>query len=216
MRPKGDLMRRRSRLILAGLAATLLMGLATSTASANRLSVGNTKFRITWGTLFIVNDPNFHSRCPITLEGSFHSATIRKVARALIGSVTRGIVKNDSCPEGHFTVLQEKLPWHLTFEAFTGTLPTILGFEALLSRYSFQVEYGLSITCLYHDRGSLEENIEMQVLRVGGVITTVTPNEKQQGEFVSGSIGCPRESGITGVGQAFLLGNTTRIALTLI
>jgi hypothetical protein len=41
-------MRFRSRSILAGLGAALLMGLAVGSAPANRLSTSHTRFRITW------------------------------------------------------------------------------------------------------------------------------------------------------------------------
>jgi hypothetical protein len=66
------------------------------------------------------------SSCPITLEGSFHSATISKVANALIGHVSRASIGACST-EGRASILAETLPWHVRYRGFTGTLPTISG-----------------------------------------------------------------------------------------
>ncbi len=61
----------------------------------------------------------------MTIEGSFHSATVAKVVGALIGYVTRASIASGGCTGGRATVGQEALPWHLSYSGFTGTLPSI-------------------------------------------------------------------------------------------
>jgi hypothetical protein len=215
-------MRTRSKLILAALTASLLMGLAVSSASANRLSTSNTRFRVTWANLDLRDvGGNIHIICPVTLEGSFHSATLRKVTGALIGAITRGIVNGSEppCTGGTATILQESLPWHVTYEGFRGTLPAITSIELLLRRYAFRVETEVlfvRVACLYRDRGRVEENLR-GTLAVGanGQVTTLTPTGGQAG-LSSGGFGCPAFGTFSNAGQVFLLGNTTRISVTLI
>jgi hypothetical protein len=215
-------MRKRLTLVLAGLAAALLMGLAASSTPANRLSITNTKFRIQWAALeFFPLDVSQLVRCPVTIEGSFHSATIRKNTGVLIGAVTRGIVKSESCMEGPATILPEFLPWHVTYEGFVGTLPNITNVRFLIRRIAYQVrfsDFGLPILCLYREAGRVEENFEFLVTRQAGTgnLTTVLPSERRSAALFEGVGACPFKTAIAGVGQMFLLGNTTRITLTLI
>jgi hypothetical protein len=218
-------MRTRSKLILAGLTASLLMGLAVSSATAGRLSVSNTRFRVTWASLNLKNFENeAEIRCPVTLEGSFHSATIRKAAGALIGAVTRAITPGTEppCTGGRATILQESLPWHLTYEAFRGTLPRIERVILLLRRYEFRVEltvFGFRVGCLYLDQGRAEENLagELVVDRETGQVTELIPLSGRYAGFRIGSELCPRRGFFSGTGQVFLLGSsTTRITIRLI
>jgi hypothetical protein len=218
-------MRTRSKLILAGLTASLLMGLAVSSATAGRLSVSNTKFRVTWAALKF-DGLEFESPviCPVTFEGSFHSATIRKTRGALIGAVTRAIVNGAEppCEGGRATILQESLPWHVTYESFGGTLPRIREVTLLLRRYEFRVEIFIgfgNIACLYLDQNRPEENLagSLTVNETTGQITTLTPLLGRYAGWRSGSSLCPRRGSLEGEGQVFLLGSsTTRITVTLI
>jgi hypothetical protein len=210
---------RRTKLILAGITASLLMGFAVSSATAGRISTSNTKLRITWASLtFSSLESEAQIRCPLTLEGSFHSATVRKTRGALIGALTRATVKGESCTGGTATTLQESLPWHLTWESFSGTLPRIEGITFLLRRYEFRLEVS-SITCLYLDQNRPEENLALQA-RVNpetGQVTTGTAFTSRYASWRSGSAFCPRRGVFEGEGQVFLLGSsTTRITVTLI
>jgi hypothetical protein len=209
---------RRTKFILAGITASLLMGFAVSAATAGRISTSNTKFRVTWASVrFFTAESEVEVRCPLTLEGSFHSATLRKTRGALIGALTRGIVKGDACAGGTVTVLQESLPWHVTWESFRGTLPRIEAVAFLLRRYEFRLEVS-SITCLYLDQNRPEENLAISatVNPETGQITTTTVLGGRYASWRSGSAFCPRRGLFEGAGQAFLLGNTTRITITLI
>jgi hypothetical protein len=215
----------RIKLILAGLAGSLLLGLAVSSASAGRISTSNTRFRITWASLrFFTTENEVEGRCPITLEGSFHSATVRKTAGALIGAVTRAIVNGAEppCTGARATVLQESLPWHLTWESFRGVLPRIEAINFLLRRYEYRVEVtvlGFRVACLYLDQNRPEENLVLQAtVNTGtGQVTTGSPLAGRYASWRSGSELCPRRASFSGEGQVFLLGSsTTRITVTLI
>jgi hypothetical protein len=219
-------MRTHMKLILATLTASLLMGLAVSSATAGRLSTSNTRFRVTWNTLqFVVGA--LQQTCRVTLEGSFHSATIRKVAGSLIGAVTRAIVDSTNCrgtnePQ-RATLLQESLPWHVTYESFEGTLPNINSITLLLRRYEFQISATVEdVTgrCLYIDGGFPEENMAGNITRntTTGALSSLSTVRGRYASFVTGSPAgaCPMTSRIEGTGQVFLLGNTTRISITLI
>jgi hypothetical protein len=216
-------LRPRSPRVLALLAATLLLSVAVGSASANRLSLSNRLFRLTWSALEFVHEgggTNPHVTCAVTLEGSFHSATIRKTRGALIGHVTRGIVKNETCTNGHVTILRESLPWEVSYEFFRGALPNITGIGIAIHEVTIQDEYNIlgRFICLYTDRGmATEELAKFEIARaVGGALTTITPNNLIRLTQVSGTTGCPPRIGFERPGEVFLLGNTSRISLTLI
>jgi hypothetical protein len=212
-------MHARTKLTLAALTASLLLGLAVSGATAGRISTSNTRFRVTWASLRLFTLENeVELRCSLTLEGSFHSATIRKTGGSLIGAVTRAIVKGESCVGGRATSLQESLPWHITWESFSGTLPRIEAVVFLLRRYEFRIEPGI-IACLYLDQSRPEENLaaSLRVTPETGQITDLTPLSGRYASWRSGSAFCPRRGGFEGTGQIFLLGSSsTRITITLI
>lgn len=141
-------MRTRSKLALAGLAAALLLSMAITTASAREFRLDEQRFRVTWTSLEFV-EPSLGIRilCPVTLEGSFHSATLRKVVDSLIGHVTRAEVNSSACRNGTATVLRETLPWHITYGGFSGALPNITGIRVSLIRPSFRLRV-LFFECL--------------------------------------------------------------------
>jgi hypothetical protein len=130
---------RRGLRALVGIAAASVFALllASGAASAHKFSFSNKTFRIMWSSLEITPG---QVRCPITLEGSFHSATIPKVFERLIGHVTRAISNSEACIEGRVTFLQEALPWHVTYSDFLDTLPLIRKIGVSLIRAAFQFE----------------------------------------------------------------------------
>jgi hypothetical protein len=107
-------------------------------ASARNLSISNQNIRAVWNPVFIIvpMTPVAEHRCTLTLEGSFHSRSIAKVAGALIGFITRAAVAHPCGGEGEMWVhngteeplgvrTANSLPWHMTYQGFTGTLPDI-------------------------------------------------------------------------------------------
>jgi hypothetical protein len=221
----------RTKLILAALVATCSLGLAVGSATAGRLSTTNTRFRVTWNSMRFADptgESSIQMSCRVTLEGSFHSSTIRKIAGALIGSITRGAVDSNNCRgtnEPHrITVLAETLPWHLTYESFAGTLPNITSVTFLVSRYSVQfssVVFGITAFCLYRDAGRAEENVAETATRntATGAITVNAPVGGRRASFFRGTPipeACPAFGEFSGGGEVFLLGSTNRISVTLI
>ena len=165
-------MKTRTTLALTALAATLTMLFAVTSASANRLSVDDTAFRVTWASLEFTSSVGVTTRCPVTLVGDFHSSTIVKTRGLLIGFVDSATVNNAACVGGRATVLAATLPWHVTYEGFTGTLPNITSVSILLVNASFQVQQtilGIAVTCLA--RTTVAENATGTISLSAGVAT---------------------------------------------
>jgi hypothetical protein len=214
--------------MLTALTATLFLGLAVTTTTAGRLSTSSTKFRATWNRItFLGSGSGISLTCRLTLEGSFHSGTIRKVPGSLIGAVTRGIIDSANCrgtnEPSSATVLQETLPWHVTHESFGGTLPNITEITFLSRRFAFQHSatiLGTTVFCLYADQGRPEENFRGTINRNTGTgaVTTETPPIGEVRLLRGAPLPelCPPYGSIGGLGEVFSLGNTTRITVTLI
>jgi hypothetical protein len=115
-------MRKRVSAVATALMATACLFASVGTASANRLSVNELTWRHTW-TVITFSAAMNSIRCALTVEGSFHSAISRKVSGALSGFATRATLR--ACSGGSGTILNETLPWHVTYAGFTGTLPHI-------------------------------------------------------------------------------------------
>src|SRR5690348_5062866 len=138
-------MRLSTKLGLTALMAALLLSAAVSTASARNLSSSTKNIRATWARLEFVGGLGTRM-CQVTLEGSYHERTIVKSWGSLIGAVTRVDVKRESCTGGEATPLV--LPWHITYEGFTGTLPTITSVRLLLARFRYSVRSNFfGVTC---------------------------------------------------------------------
>lgn len=219
-------MRTTVRLVLSALAASMLLALALSTASASRLSTTNQNFRITWRSLEFAGE-GATIRCPLTLEGSFHTRTIAKVERALVGAVNKANVNSANCTNGTIatfngveryngTTSPNTLPWHLTYLGFTGTLPNITAVIFLLERDRFGwISSGLC-TGQY---GTSEDRIGFLFLLSAGVVGEASPREGQNIAHLSrrdGGLVCPSQVTLRGSGAVTLQGAPTRITLTLI
>jgi hypothetical protein len=114
-------LRNSPRSLAAILASALLLAAAASSATARSLSVSNQNIRVTWSSLEFVSGVTL--RCRVTLEGSLHSRTITKRLGTLIGAITRATFDERNCTNGTLRPRTETLPWHITYEGFTGTLP---------------------------------------------------------------------------------------------
>ncbi len=118
------------------IAAALLAGVTTT--SANNLSQSSRTFRGTWAPLEIIDLEVATVRCSVTVEGSFHSSTIRKVPGSLVGYITRAALS--PCTGGNATFLRDTLPWHLQYEGFEGTLPAITGLQHGIIGFAMAVD----------------------------------------------------------------------------
>lgn len=206
-------MRNRSSATLATLMAALVLGCAVGSASANELSYSHQAFRIIWTRLtFSEAGGGFFISCPVTLDGSFRSATLRKTPNAQVSYISRAAI--GSCQEGHATILSASLPWTVTYQAFTGTLPAITGVRHALIGAAFQVEPSVGIVCLA--RTSREFPAAGDANRESrGLITSLSPDPELPIPVV-GSPQCPLFGVFSGSGEVYVLGSTARVMLTLI
>jgi hypothetical protein len=150
-----------------------MLAFATTTASANRLSINSRLIRIRWTVLTFSAGTN-SIRCALTLEGSFHSGTIRKVERALIGHISRASIA--ACSGGSTTVLNETLPWHVRYAGFTGTLPTIRTILFQINGLSIGFQPSGSLRCLLRATEVTPARF-IATLEAGGVFSSVSAEE---------------------------------------
>ncbi|HEX4806912.1 MAG TPA: hypothetical protein VFU94_13520 [Conexibacter sp.] len=206
-------MRKRSKLLLAGLAASLMLAAAVGSASANNLSMSNQNQRIVWSALNFIAGTSTVT-CAVTLEGSFHERTTAKVIGRLLGYITRATV--GTCVRGSATVLNETLPWHIQYAGFTGRLPTITSVLLNMIGASFAVQPEGSLRCLARTEANHPSKGEAAV--EAGVITGLRA-------LVEAEIPLTGEGGLCifggsghfeGTGRVTLLGATTAISIRLI
>ena len=224
-------MRTSAKLCFTALAAAILLASAVSTASAGRLSVSNQQIRTVWSSLEFVGTATI--RCRLTLEGSFHSRTITKIRETLIGHITNA--RFNACTGGRAWAangvevaplgrLNNTLPWHITYEAFEGTLPAIEAVRLLLRRIRFVLEavvFGLTCRGIY---GNDTDRISGRAtVGAGGAIETLSPISGRNSLNLVAQLGpnnaCPGTGtfrGPAGDGRVTLLNSTTRITVTLI
>lgn len=204
----------RIQLLLTALTATIILATTVSTATAGRFSISNNAVRAAWANLEFSNSfTEGVIRCPVTLEGSFHGRTINKIRGILVGYISRAAVSNDTCTGGHATITQASLPWHLTYQAFTGTLPSITGVVVNLIRGGFTTE-SPGATCTA--TSSIANPARGTVLvGAGGAVTGLRADETASIPLTGGL--CPLISGFfRGVASVTLLGTNNSISITLI
>lgn len=134
-----------SKLLLAVVSATVLLGALVTSASANHLEISSQTSRATW-TRWNFRSGSGTFECEVVLSGSFHSRTIAKTAGSLIGYITEASVTR--CTRNGMTVNRESLPWHRTYKGFSGTLPNITGIEETIvgAEWRFR-EAAFGLTC---------------------------------------------------------------------
>lgn len=206
-------MRKRSKLLLAGITAALMLATAVGSASANNLSVTNRNQRIVWSALRFIAGGNTIT-CHVTLEGSFHEATTAKVVGRLLGYITRGTV--NTCTGGSATILNATFPWHIQYAGFTGTLPAITSVFLNMIGASFAVQPTGSLKCLA--RTETNHPAKGQAGVEAGVIEELTALVEAEIPLTGEAEFC-RFAGsghFEGTGAVTLLGTTSRISIRLI
>ena len=200
------------RFALAVVASTILVAAVVGTASANRLSISTRNIRAVWPRMTF-SGPFATINCPVTLEGSLHSATIVKRAEALIGFITRAAVTTAACEgSGTATILQTSLPWHVLYTGFQTSLPNITAINTRIIGAAFEVTVG---PCLFVSSTTQPATGAFN-REAGGVITGVTAG----GEITS-TTDCFLFSRVTGSlsgtsSSPTVLGTTTAISVRLI
>jgi hypothetical protein len=155
-------MRSRTKLLLSAFVVALALSAAVSTAQARRFQLSNQHFLAIWEVnekLTFSAAGFFNIACKVTIEGSFHSATLSKVCGQLVGYVTEAEAERP-CVGGEAWVLNgierlsngttttNTLPWHIRYNSFTGTLPNITGIRLQLIGASFLIRAPVNNGCL--------------------------------------------------------------------
>jgi hypothetical protein len=198
------------KLIVSAVAATVLCGALTTSATARNLSLSNQTWRFQFRELAL-RLPFFTTRCQMTLEGSFHSRTFAKVQGSLVGYITTA--RLGPCSAGSKTILTETLPWHVRYLAFSGPLPNITDLVFNIVGWSQRVREPFGINCLY--RSTAEEPVIITAFRDGSGAFTAT---EMDGDIRTGEE-CFREVAelTSDRGTATVAGTTaTRITVRLI
>ncbi len=218
-----------TQMLVTVAAAALLLAAIATTASARNLSASETGFRITWSSLEFGSSTTT-IRCRLTLEGTFHSRTIAKVARSLIGYINRasfahpctgGEAWMDNGAESEpLGTAPNKLPFHLTYESFSGTLPRITELNLLLRNASLVIQssfIGIACRARY---GRPEDNIIGHTsVAADGTLGTIGPdgaaNRFGRVDQLLGSV-CPTTATFAGFSNAPTTPGGGAIRVTLI
>lgn len=138
-------MRIYSKLALAGLAAIAAFSVAVGAANARSLRVSEQNFEDIW-TKVGLSAAGTTVGCPVTLLGHFEERTFAKVVGATVGIYRH--VEIGTCTGGAVTVLIGSLPWRISYQGFSGTLPRMTQIRFLLIGISIQVHPEGSAECL--------------------------------------------------------------------
>jgi hypothetical protein len=216
----------RSRLLLAAVVAALTLAAGVQAASANRLMLSNQSLSIAWNVVKIANSgARIEIKCPMTLEGSFHSRTLSKVSGQLIGYITRALLMGASCNSRLNTTTTlflngieagtNTLPWHIRYDSFAGRLPAITSVRIQIIGASILVN-ALGFECLYQSTAGLplfaDANIE-----VGSTVSSLKFVETASIPRFMGNMLCPQNVIFEGTSNAPVLqGTTNTIRITLV
>jgi hypothetical protein len=179
----------------AMLVAVSALGAAAGTAHARNLSIRGAErgIRFTWRGFrvsMVESNVGFATECPVTMEGSFHSTSMPKINRWLVGYVNRARVAEASCrgiigpEEMHggeaypvkMQFLTESLPWHLRYASFAGTLPGITSVRIELIGPAIRVyELPSGVACLYRSEAGHPMPYTL-TLGAGRDVTAVRPD----------------------------------------
>lgn len=167
-----------TKLPLAVVGATVLLGVFVTAASANRLELSSRTIRATWTDMTFSGNLGF-IECEVYLAGSFHSSTISKVSGALIGYITEADVNR--CSRGGATVNRSSLPWHRRYRSFGGTLPNITEIEETVTGEEWTLrEPTFGLTCTIrreHSSTIYRQELNRGVVVVISVSGTGSPCE---------------------------------------
>jgi hypothetical protein len=211
-------MRNRSKLVLAALTAAVALGALVGAASANRLALSSQTDRATWSAMTFEGFGEFGTViCRVTIEGSFHSRTISKVAEALIGYNNRASVEEAACTGGRARINAESLPWHVRYEGFTGTLPNITAINERLVGSEFTVVSSIGITCRYKSTAASPFRGTINRTTSTGVAERIRIDEAARIPLSSGNGFCPNPGVVKGTSNAVTVaGGTTAVTITLV
>lgn len=203
-------MRTLTKAFMATLVVAVSLSMWISQASARNLRVSSQLFEVIFAPLEFTGGLST-ARCNFTLLGEFHSTTIPKVLHSLVGIINH-VRPAAPCAAGAVTVLEESLPWHLTYEGFEGTLPRITGFTLLLIGAALNVrEPTFGVACLFRTTIANPSRAIATRNTTTGAITGIRPSGTIPGSCgVNGSLTAPPPGSFT------QLDERTPITVTLI
>jgi hypothetical protein len=217
-------MRTRTKLALAGLGAACVLATAIGTATARRFELSNQTFRIVWTLFRVGNEAGAPEiRCPITVEGSFHSRTFSKVNAQEIGKITRARGNTAAPPcafnngaEG-FLLLENTVPWEVLFLSFAGTLPRIERIRLGIAGFSARVTFFTRL-CLYQSTNGAPAIGELSLSVETGEVSRFRFDETVAipGRLENPFLTCPGTEKLEGTGTVTVLNSTTRITIRLV
>lgn len=211
-------MYRHARSLLVGLVSTGILVIGVGSASAGRLSVSHQRTKLIWLNLEFRNTVSeARVSCPMTLEGSFHSATFKKIRGLLVYSIETGKISSGSCTGGKATIAAETLPWTRKYESFGGTLPNIIDITSVIPDATYLIEISGN-TCKGTTRPEAPAAF-IDNLGTGGRVESVRADETRRIPLVNGPGGslCALASGIiAGTGSVRQVSTSTFITITLI
>jgi len=199
----------RIHLPLAVLAAALTLAVSTGAASANQLSISEQDIRAVFPEMkFSAVGGGFEVICQVIVEGTFHEDTFSKVQGTLVGLVTEAQVTEEGCAgAGTAAVVQESLPWHITYAGYLGTLPNMTSIELELHGVRFAIQNIFEL-CTY------EGTLLLELIR-GMVSTTMQPEPAQTIPLVEGTF-CPEAGTLEGTAPVTVLAEIGNVLVILI
>jgi hypothetical protein len=215
-------MQKYMRIAIGGLVAALTLAAAVGTANARRLGTSERFFLSHFASLTF-EGVSSAVICPVSLEGSFHSRTIEKIVRGLIGYISEARINRAACTGGKAWIqsLQERgsqesesLPWHILYERFIGPLPNITGIEITVDNALFLVEINAA-RCVY--RASTTSPLRGILNReAGGKLTGLRMNETSAVPKIEGSPFCANTNTLKGTGRFGTDFEYSEITITLV
>jgi hypothetical protein len=198
-------------------ASIALLGAVAASGSARTLSLTTRTFRATFLEMTFREEAEggiAEVECPVTLEGSFHSSTIAKVVRTLIGYITRVENIPAACSGGTAVLLSTTLPWHIRYDSFAGTLPNITSVTVQLIDFSFLMRvstlFGV-VECLYRSTTAIPTTMALN-RNAGAAVSTLSMGGRAPLFLrLAGSRITCREAIVTGPGGRFAVLNTTTV-----
>ncbi len=207
-------MRRTAKLAMAASLTTLFLAVAVGAASGRRIEISSQFVRVTWAEL-TMEGAGISIRCPMTIEGSFHSRTMSKVCGSVVGLVSRAVITPGSCTGAEVALLQESLPWRLGFIGFTGALPRIQRIRGSLIGLSLRIE-ALGTACLYELTQTRPGFGEDLINESTGVVTGLRLDETQSVPLKEGGILCPTSGRFAGTATITQQASTTSVTIRLV
>jgi hypothetical protein len=197
------------KLLLAATMATMLLGTLTATATGRSLELSSTTLRVQFRA--VTFEGIFGQiTCQMTLEGSLHSRTITKTTGTLIGYITAANL--GTCGIGTATIFRERLPWHIRYGGFTGTLPRIETIRTNVIGFAWRFRTNTGETCTTTSTATnplvITYNVEAGGAIPGSTLGGTIPTESE----------CFRANATfrSDVGVTTVLNSTTRITVRLI